>query len=113
MAAKISALPQSDADFREFIRDFFGNSVLCDLDSQGRVLIPTNLREYAHINKDLVTVGAMNKVEIWSAESKGTNETSEMMKNKRSLSRNLILLILFDIHLFIFSASYLVSNPVY
>lgn len=82
MAEKLAALPQSDAEFREFIRDFFGNSVLCDLDSQGRVIIPANLREYAHINKDLITVGAMNKVEIWSAEAKGTSETSEMMKNR-------------------------------
>ena len=82
MAEKLAALPQSDRDFREFIRDFFGNSVLCDLDSQGRVLIPQNLREYAHINKDLITVGAMNKVEIWSAESGGTSDTSAMMNDK-------------------------------
>ena len=56
--------------------------MLCDLDSQGRVLIPQNLREYAHISKDLITVGAMNKVEIWSAESGGTGDTSAMMNNK-------------------------------
>ena len=37
MAAKLAALPQSDADFREFIRDFFGNSELCELDGQGRI----------------------------------------------------------------------------
>ena len=82
MAAKLAALPQSDRDFREFIRDFFGNSVLCELDSQGRVLIPPHLREYAHINKDLVTVGAMNKVEIWSADHKDASDTSAMMKDK-------------------------------
>ena len=82
MAAKLAALPQSDRDFREFIRDFFGNSVLCELDSQGRVLIPQNLREYANISKDLITVGAMNKVEIWSAESGGTSDTSAMMNDK-------------------------------
>ena len=82
MAAKLAALPQSDRDFREFIRDFFGNSVLCELDSQGRVLIPQNLRAYANISKELVTVGAMNKVEIWSAESYDSNDASSMMDNK-------------------------------
>ena len=82
MAEKISRLPQSDADFREFIRDFFGNSVICELDSQGRILIPQNLREYAHIGKDLVTMGVMNKVEIWSAELRGGFDTQKMMKDK-------------------------------
>ena len=83
MAAKISALPQSDADFREFIRDFFGNSVLCELDSQGRILIPQNLREYANISKDLVTTGAMNKVEIWSAETRESFDMAAKMKDQK------------------------------
>lgn len=82
MANKIAQLPQSDADFREFIRDFFGNSVICELDSQGRILIPQNLRDYAHISKDLVTMGAMNKVEIWSQELRDGFDTQKMMKDK-------------------------------
>jgi len=82
MADKIAQLPQSDADFREFIRDFFGNSVICDLDAQGRILIPPHLREYAHITKDLVTMGAMNKVEIWSADTRSASDTSGMMNDK-------------------------------
>jgi MraZ protein len=81
MAAKLAGLPQSDADFREFIRDFFGNSVLCELDSQGRILIPQNLRDYAHITKDLVTTGAMNKVEIWSAETREDFDMAGKMKD--------------------------------
>ena len=83
MAAKIAALPQSDADFREFIRDFFGNSELCELDAQGRIKIPQNLREYARISKDLVTTGAMNKVEVWSAEAKADFDMAKKMKDKK------------------------------
>jgi MraZ protein len=82
MAGKIAALPQSDKQFRKFVRDFFGNSVICDLDSQGRILIPQNLREYAHISKDLVTIGAMDKVEIWSAETGASTDTQEMMNDE-------------------------------
>ena len=82
-AAKIAALPQSDADFREFIRDFFGNSELCELDAQGRIKIPQNLREYARITKDLVTTGAMNKVEIWSAEAKADFDMAKKMKDRK------------------------------
>ena len=81
MAARISKLPQSDRDFREFIRDFFGNSVICDLDSQGRILIPPHLKAYAHISKDLVTMGAMDKVEIWSADTGAETDTAKMMSD--------------------------------
>ena len=82
MAQKLQKLPQSDADFREFKRDFFGNSEYCELDSQGRILIPQHLREFAHITKDLITTGAMDKVEIWSAETKESYDLSEKMKDK-------------------------------
>lgn len=81
MAEKIASLPQSDADFREFIRDFFGNSELCEFDGQGRIKIPQNLREYAHIKKDLVTTGAMNKVEIWSTEARADFDMAKKMKD--------------------------------
>ena len=81
MAARISKLPQSDRDFREFIRDFFGNSVICDLDAQGRILIPPHLKAYAHITKDLVTMGAMDKVEIWSADTGAETDTAKMMSD--------------------------------
>ena len=81
MAAKVAALPQSDADFREFIRDFFGNSELCELDGQGRIKIPQNLREYAHIGKDLVTIGAMDKIEVWSQDTRAEFDMSKKMRD--------------------------------
>ncbi len=82
MADKLSQLPQSDADFREFISDFFSNTEICDLDSQGRILIPQHLREYACISKDLVTKGAMNKIEIWSADKEKEGSVGRLMKDK-------------------------------
>ncbi len=65
---KIKRLKQSDKDVRKFIREFFSNTEECNIDNQGRILIPTHLREYAGIEKDLVTKGAMDKIEIWSKE---------------------------------------------
>ena len=87
MAGKMATLPQSDPEFREFIRDFFANSVICDLDSQGRILIPQSLRDYAHITKELVTMGAMNKVEIWSAETRTEYDMVSRMKDSSFTSR--------------------------
>ena len=86
-AAKIAALPQSDAGFREFIRDFFANTEICDFDAQGRIKIPQNLRDYAHITKDLITMGAMDKVEIWSAETKADFDMAGKMKDRKFTDR--------------------------
>ena len=83
MAAKIAALPQSDADFREFSSDFFGYSELCELDAQGRIKIPQSLRDYARITKDLITIGNGDKVAIWSVEAKSDFDMAKKMKDRK------------------------------
>ena len=79
LVEKIAELKQSDRDVRKFIREFFSNAEECNLDAQGRILIPQHLREYAKITKDLVTKGAMDKIEIWSAEVLTDPEGENMM----------------------------------
>jgi len=41
----------------------------CEVDKQGRILIPQNLRDYAGLGKDAYILGAINRVEIWDKES--------------------------------------------
>ncbi|MCQ2547528.1 MAG: division/cell wall cluster transcriptional repressor MraZ [Clostridia bacterium] len=65
---KLMTLPQSNSKVRRYIRDFAGNAVECSFDKQGRINIPNELKAYAGIDKDLVTIGAITKVEIWSKE---------------------------------------------
>ena len=55
-------------DARKFMRFFFAGAATCEVDKQGRILIPNNLREYAGIDKDVVSVGVLSRVEIWSKE---------------------------------------------
>ena len=78
---KIRKLPQSDRDVRKFIREFFSNTEECHLDSQGRILIPQHLRDYAGISKNLITKGAMEKIEIWSTEVLSDPDGENMMDN--------------------------------
>ncbi len=44
-------------------------SAECSLDSQGRAVIPPQIREYADLTKEIVVVGEHKKVEIWSLDN--------------------------------------------
>lgn len=64
--AKLKSLPFTRADARAFTRFFFSGAMECELDKQGRVTLPANLREYARLTKECVLIGVSNRVEIWS-----------------------------------------------
>jgi MraZ protein len=49
-------------------RFFLGAATECDLDPQGRLTIPPVLRDHAGLTKDILVIGACNKIEIWSKE---------------------------------------------
>lgn len=61
----ISKLNDFDPKVREFRRYFFNGATEFELDTAGRLLIPPNLREYASIERDIVIVGSVQKIEIW------------------------------------------------
>lgn len=65
---KLKLLPLTRKDARAFVRFFFSGATECELDKQGRILIPGNLREHCKIDKDAVVIGVSNRVEIWSKE---------------------------------------------
>jgi MraZ protein len=52
-------------DARKYMRFFFAGAATCDVDKQGRILIPPVLRNFAGLEKDVVLVGVMTKIEIW------------------------------------------------
>jgi len=64
---KMRSLPFTRADARAFVRFFFAGACECEVDKQGRILIPASLREYAALEKDVVVIGVSSRVEIWSA----------------------------------------------
>ena len=65
---KLKTLPFTQKDARAFIRFFFAGAVEAEMDKQGRILIPPQLREHAGIERDVVIIGVSNRVEIWSQE---------------------------------------------
>lgn len=66
---KLKSLPLTNKDARAFIRFFFSGASESNLDKQGRVLIPANLREHSKIDKDAVVIGVSTRLEIWSKEN--------------------------------------------
>ncbi|OPX88380.1 MAG: cell division protein MraZ [Pelotomaculum sp. PtaB.Bin104] len=66
---KLKSLPFTRGDARAFVRFFFSGASECEVDKQGRVLIPGNLREYAKIERDAIVIGVSTRVEIWSAQA--------------------------------------------
>lgn len=58
----------SDKRFREYTRLILARTVESPVDGQGRVLIPPQLRERAELRRDVVIVGVLDKIEIWSKE---------------------------------------------
>ena len=69
----------TDAYALNFTRLFFAGATECELDKQGRILIPNSLREYAGINSDAMLVGMGSRIEIWGAEK--WEEQLERMDN--------------------------------
>ena len=51
------------------MRPLFAHAARCELDAQGRALIPQNLREYAGFTKNVTVVGCNNHAELWDSES--------------------------------------------
>ena len=51
-----------------FFRFFYSSAMDCDIDKQGRLLIPQTLRDYAGLQKDVVLVGEGKRIEIFAKE---------------------------------------------
>ena len=65
---KLTDLPLINKEARQFARFFLSGAAPVELDKQGRILLPTKLREFAGLEKDVVLVGVGSRVEIWSQD---------------------------------------------
>lgn len=70
---KLKLLP-NNRDTRSIVRKFVSQANRVEVDKQGRILIPTVLRDYAELDKDVVLAGAIDKIEVWD-KSKWDAET--------------------------------------
>ena len=66
LTARLKDLPFTRSDARAFVRFFFSGAAECGCDSQGRTVVPSNLREYGQLDREAVIIGVGNRIEIWS-----------------------------------------------
>ena len=66
---KLRALPLTNKNARTFTRFFVAGATNCELDRQGRILVPQTLREFAGLEKEVVLTGNLDRIEIWSKDN--------------------------------------------
>ena len=65
---KLKSLPLSDKNARNCVRFFLAGATECEIDKQGRFLIPSNLREAGKLEKEAVIIGVGTRLEIWNKD---------------------------------------------
>ena len=66
---------------RELQRFFAQNAAETEIDKQGRIVIPANLKSLAGIDKDVVFVGVIGKIELWAKEKLESSQADDTMEN--------------------------------
>jgi MraZ protein len=86
--AKIAAQPQFDAHVIRLRRLYISAAVECEVDKQGRVLVPNSLRDHASLQKDVLWAGMGTMVELWSREK--WNEAQTMTPEDKEQFRRVV-----------------------
>ncbi len=66
---KLIALPSLNPQVRRLKRMLLGNATECEMDGNGRILLPAKLREFAGLDKSMVMSGQGNKFELWNEQT--------------------------------------------
>jgi len=86
---KLHTLPLTNPNARKFTRFFLAGATTCEVDKQGRILLPAVLREFAGLEKDVVLVGVSSRVEIWDKkiwiETNTYDDMEEIAENMEGL----------------------------
>jgi len=88
-AARLMSMPDHNADARRLLRMFSSGAVTCEVDKQGRILLPSTLREHAGIEKEVIIIGAFSRIELWDSERWGKYNNDEGALSLEEAAANL------------------------
>jgi MraZ protein len=86
--SRTSRLSNVKNNVQSFLRYFYSGATECELDRQGRILIPPSLREAVGLDKQVVVAGMFNRIEIWSQRS-WDEEMKKAVENFEDISDEL------------------------
>ena len=90
VVTRLESLPFTKKDVRIFKRSFFSGASSVELDKSGRIVISSNLKEYASIKRECVIIGAGDRIEIWDKDE--WNNFLKTYENKISdIAENLLM----------------------
>lgn len=69
IAVRIQRTSLGNKAAREYLRIFLSGAVEQTPDSQGRIVIPPMLRDYAKLSKNIVVIGVGSRAEIWDQQA--------------------------------------------
>ncbi len=88
LAEKLGSMPIGESGMRSFVRLMLAGAIDVEVDSQGRILLPEYLKEYAGLSKDVVIAGLWNRLEVWD-ESKWAVYKKEAEGNTERIAEEL------------------------
>jgi MraZ protein len=77
---KLGELPLTQPKYQTIVRYFTEDAVPCELDSQGRILIPQRHRELAGIDREVLFIGTIRGVQVWSPERYAASRTDNILE---------------------------------
>ena len=86
--SRTSRLSNVKSNVQSFLRYFYSGATECELDRQGRILIPPSLREAANLDRQVVVAGMFNRIEIWN-QDRWEEEMKKAVENFEDISDEL------------------------
>jgi MraZ protein len=74
---RLEEAPRKDERLRRLIRHIFANTEEVACDAQGRLVIPASLRAYSGIERDVISIGSLSRVEVWAKERYAAHSAPE------------------------------------
>ena len=88
LAARLGTMPIGESSTRSFVRLMLAGAVDAVVDSQGRILIPDYLKEYAGLGKNVTVAGLFNRLEVWD-KKKWKSYKVRAEKSTNTIAENL------------------------
>ena len=88
LAEKLGTLPMGESSTRSFVRLMLAGAIDSDVDSQGRILLPEYLKEYAGLDRSVIVAGLYNRLEVW-AEDKWKSYRAKAEENTDEVAEQL------------------------